>query len=82
MAHEHTLSGPKADRLKLMKSCHANFSCIFSLYPDQKGVGDLLKKATGRKPDVTVSYPKEILNKIWKVSGSGVDRQAPGEDEG
>jgi uncharacterized protein (DUF1015 family) len=68
LAHEHTLSGPKADRLKLMKACHANFSCIFSLYPDQKGVGALLKKATSRKPDVTVSYPKEIVNKIWKVS--------------
>ncbi|MGH7739483.1 MAG: DUF1015 domain-containing protein [bacterium] len=68
LAHEHTLSGPKADRLKLMKASHANLSCIFSLYPDQKGVGDLLKKVTQRKPDVSVAYPKDILNKIWKVS--------------
>ncbi len=68
LAHEHTLSGPKADRLKLMKACHANFSCIFSLYPDQKGVGALLKKVTARKPDMTVAYPQEIVNKVWKVS--------------
>ncbi|GMR04717.1 MAG: DUF1015 domain-containing protein [Thermodesulfobacteriota bacterium] len=33
-AHERTLSGPKADRLKLMRACNANFSCIFSLYSE------------------------------------------------
>jgi uncharacterized protein (DUF1015 family) len=68
LAHEHTLSGPKADRLKLMKACHANFSCIFSLYPDRQGVGALLKKVMARKPDMRVAYPKDIVNKIWKVT--------------
>src|SRR5581483_7814310 len=68
LAHEHTLSGPKADRLKLMKACHANFSCIFSLYPDKGGVNQLLKKATARKADVTVEFPKAIHNQVWKVS--------------
>src|SRR3989304_3732427 len=32
--HEKTLSGPKADRLKLMQACDANFSSIFSLYSE------------------------------------------------
>jgi uncharacterized protein (DUF1015 family) len=32
--HEKTLSGPKADRLSLMKACNANLSCIFSIYPE------------------------------------------------
>jgi len=31
LAHEFTLAGPKADRLKLMQQAHANFSAIFSL---------------------------------------------------
>ncbi len=44
LAHEHTLSGPKADRLKLTKACRANFSCIFSLYPDKSGVGKSSEK--------------------------------------
>jgi uncharacterized protein (DUF1015 family) len=70
LAHEHTLSGPKADRLKLMKACHANFSCIFSLYPDKKGVGGLLRKIINRKPDVSVAFPTDIRNEIWKVSDS------------
>lgn len=67
LAHEHTLSGPKADRLKLTKACKANFSCIFSLYPDKGGVGKLLKKVTARKADINVEYPKGIHNRVWEV---------------
>src|SRR6185436_15170923 len=68
LAHEHTLSGPKADRLKLMNACHANFSSIFSLYPDKNGVGKILAKITSRKADLTVNFPKDIQNQIWTVS--------------
>jgi uncharacterized protein (DUF1015 family) len=68
LAHEHTLSGPKADRLKLMKATHANFSCIFSLYPDQKGVGKMLASAVKGKPTYSVEFPKGIQNQVWKVS--------------
>ncbi len=67
LAHEHTLSGPKADRLKLTQATKANFSCIFSLYPDKAGVGAWLRKATSRKPDLSVEYPKEIQNQVWVV---------------
>ncbi len=68
LAHEHTLSGPKADRLKLMKACHANFSSIFSLYPDKGGVRKALKKITARKADMSVHYPKDVHNQVWRVS--------------
>jgi uncharacterized protein (DUF1015 family) len=68
LAHEHTLSGPKADRLKLMKSCHANFSSIFSLYPDRGGVESILNKITQRKPDISVNYPSDIQNRVWRLS--------------
>jgi uncharacterized protein (DUF1015 family) len=33
--HEQTFSAPKADRLELLKHAQANFSPIFSIYPDQ-----------------------------------------------
>ncbi len=68
LAHEHTLSGPKADRLRLMKAAHANFSCIFSLYPDKNGVGKLLANMTAHKPDTIVEFPKGVNNWVWKVS--------------
>jgi uncharacterized protein (DUF1015 family) len=71
LAHEHTLAGPKADRLKLMKACKANFSCIFSLYPDKGGVGKLLKQVTTGKPAIDVEFPKGIKNKVWKVHNPG-----------
>lgn len=75
LAHEHTLSGPKADRLKLTKACKANFSCIFSLYPDKGGVGRVLKKITGRKADMNVEHPQGIQNRLWKVSDAKVIRE-------
>ena len=71
LAHEHTLSGPKADRLKLTKACRANFSCIFSLYPDKGGVAGVLKKITTRKADLQVDFPRDIRNLVWKVSDPG-----------
>ena len=33
--HEKTLSGPKADRMKLLKTVKANFSPVFGLYKDE-----------------------------------------------
>jgi uncharacterized protein (DUF1015 family) len=36
LPHEHTLSGPKMDRLKLMTATKASFSQIFSVYGDPK----------------------------------------------
>jgi uncharacterized protein (DUF1015 family) len=36
--HERTLAGPKADRLKMLRSARANLSPIFFLYEDREGV--------------------------------------------
>lgn len=38
--HEQTLSGPKVDRLKLIRSCRANLSSIFALFPDEDNAID------------------------------------------
>src|SRR5438105_1130394 len=35
--HEETLSGPKADRLKLFRATAMNLSPVFGLYPDEAG---------------------------------------------
>ena len=37
LPHEKTHAGPKADRLNLMRACHANLSPIFLLYGDPSG---------------------------------------------
>ena len=36
--HERTLSGPKADRLKLLRAAEANLSSVFLLYEDREQV--------------------------------------------
>jgi len=33
--HEETMAGPKEDRLRLMRTTHANLSAVFGLYPDE-----------------------------------------------
>ena len=39
LPHEKTLTGPKADRLELLRSVKANLSPIFGLYQDDAGAG-------------------------------------------
>src|SRR5207248_1007434 len=48
-AHEETMSGPKEDRLKLMRATGMNLSPVFGLYPDEHGeVPELLDAAVRR----------------------------------
>jgi uncharacterized protein (DUF1015 family) len=71
--HERTLSGPKADRLELIKSCKANLSCIFSLYPESlelppaERVMGVLEQAVKGEPLVNVVGDDGVTNMIWKV---------------
>ena len=48
--HEKTLSGPKADRLKLTRATAAQFGQIFMLYDDAKKIADkIITKAESQK---------------------------------
>ncbi len=68
-AHEQTLSGPKADRLRLMLSCNANLSCIFSLYSEPLfTLNKLLEGAVkGEMPLIDVNDDNEVENRLWRV---------------
>jgi uncharacterized protein (DUF1015 family) len=68
LPHEHTLAGPKADRLNVMKATNANLSAIFSLYSDRSGVGSLLKAVASRRPDAQAVFPAGVRNRLWRVS--------------
>src|SRR5438874_1992988 len=49
--HEQTLSGPKKDRLELLRHTRAHFGQIFMLYPDPAGdIDQLLDEATREAP--------------------------------
>lgn len=69
LPHEHTLSGPKVDRFKLIKTTQAHFSQIFALYRDPQGqVEAALERATGGAPAVDVVTPDGCRHRLWVVS--------------
>lgn len=66
--HEKTLSKPKADRLELTKATHANFSPIFFLYDDAKGVAERWMAAQmKRKPAVAFTTASGERHQVWVV---------------
>lgn len=67
--HEKTLSGPKADRLKLLQACKVNLSCIFSLYSSPRlEINSALGEAVdGVDPIIDVTDDDGIVNRLWRV---------------
>ena len=71
LPHEHTLSGPKADRFKLIKATQAHFSEIFSLYRDVEGETEIaLERATTGAPTVDATTPDGCRHCLWVVTDS------------
>jgi len=66
--HETTLSGPKTDRLNLLRACRTSFSQIFSLFSDPRGaVSDVLAQVKG-KPAMEVRGSDDVIHRIWPLS--------------
>jgi uncharacterized protein (DUF1015 family) len=56
-----------------MKSCHTNFSPIFSLYSDQRGILDTLKEsALTSPPDMDFTDKKGHRHKLWRITDPAV----------
>jgi uncharacterized protein (DUF1015 family) len=77
--HEQTFSGPKEDRLKLMRATHANLSPVFGLYDDKTNdVTDMLYEAVGlARPLASAELPamdgnSMVLNELWAVTDLAV----------
>jgi uncharacterized protein (DUF1015 family) len=68
-AHEETLAGPKADRLKLFRATAMNLSQIFGLFPDPKGaVQATLDAAVGRALPLQATDHLGVISKLWPVT--------------
>ena len=68
-AHEKTLSKPKADRLNLMKACHANLEPIQLLYIDEENsIQSIIEKKLSEKPHITVNGYDNYTHKLWKLT--------------
>lgn len=72
-AHEETMSGPKADRLRLLRATEANFGQIFMLYsdPDNK-VTETMDESIENNPLLEVKDKYRNTHKVWKLEQEGV----------
>jgi len=70
-AHEQTMSGPKADRLKLYQATGFNISPIFGLYPDRDGeVARVIEPFTLKNPPIVAKDHLGVINRLWTITDS------------
>ncbi len=67
--HEETLSGPKADRMELLKATRSNFGQIFMLYSDPEGALErLLAQPETTPPWERVVDEHAAEHCVWRIS--------------
>jgi len=67
--HEQTLSGPKQDRLELLRHTHAHFGQIFMLYPDPaREVDRVLEECSKAPADQAVIDEYGAEHRLWRIS--------------
>jgi len=68
--HESTFSNVKMERFELMKSCHANFSPIFSLYSDSKNIiiNKLKGQALKQTPVIELTDYDGHRHRMWRIT--------------
>ncbi len=69
LPHEHTFSGPKEDRLALMKATATQLSPIFGLHQDESGRATaFIDRVTGsRGPDMTADLGDGVTHEVWTI---------------
>jgi uncharacterized protein (DUF1015 family) len=67
--HEQTLSGPKKDRLQVLRRTRAHFGQIFMLYPDREGGVDReLDAAAQGAPVLDVADEYGARHRLWPIT--------------
>jgi uncharacterized protein (DUF1015 family) len=67
LPHERTLSGPKQDRLELMRACDAHLELVFGMFPDpQRRWEQAVDPALGQ-PVLDVDWD-DVHHTMWRVS--------------
>jgi uncharacterized protein (DUF1015 family) len=76
LPHEKTFSATKADRLRLLEACKANFSPVFSLFsdPDEAIMGILRPAAEKSDPDADFTEVIGYRHRLWRVTDPEIHR--------
>ncbi len=71
--HEHTLSGPKADRLELLRHTHTHTGQLFMIYSDpEKRVDAILSEVeSSEKPVTELLDEYGVVHRLWAVADPG-----------
>ena len=69
LPHEQTFSGPKEDRMALMKATRTQLSPIFGLHPDESGAATHVVRAVmdRRAPDMTADLGDGVKHEVWTI---------------
>ncbi len=73
LPHEETLPKPGTDRLRLLKSCRANFSPIFSLYSDPSYLIEQYLEI--KEPISEIIDANEVKHKLGRIEDESIIRQ-------
>jgi uncharacterized protein (DUF1015 family) len=65
--HEHTFTGPKADRLRLTQCTRMQLSPIFGFYHDPTGQAAVLLADTVARPPDACGRMGEVSEKLWVI---------------
>jgi uncharacterized protein (DUF1015 family) len=72
LPHEQTYSGPKVDRLRLLRTLQVHTGQIFLLYPDPGNEIDLLldQAVSDRGPDLDLAelFEKDVQQWLWVIT--------------
>jgi uncharacterized protein (DUF1015 family) len=68
--HEHTLSGPKADRLELLRHTHTHTGQLFMIYSDPDKRVDLIlgEVESAEKPATELLDEYGVTHRLWAVA--------------
>jgi uncharacterized protein (DUF1015 family) len=70
--HERTLTGPKQDRLALLRHTRTQFEQIFMLYEDpEQRIDHLLDEVARQEPEIQLRDEYGVEHTVWTVTGSG-----------
>ena len=70
--HEHTLSGPKADRLELLRHARTHTGQLFMLYSDpQQRIDAILKEAESAAPTTELRDEYGVVHRLWVIADPG-----------
>lgn len=74
--HEQTLTGPKADRLELLRQTRCQTGQLFLLYDDpSKRIDTILKEAAKAQPTAEMRDEYDVQHRLWMISDAASIRK-------